>query len=397
MSLVSPAPKPSQFGKAIGLALAAAAVVCVILLAFAWPLVTSAPHNIPVGVVGAPAQVDQIKAQLSSQSEGALELERYTTRDAAVTAIKQRKIYGALVLAGGSAGGAAAPEMLIATAANSSVAQLLQGMATGLQSQLTAKANAGVEQQVQKLLDALKAVQSGAAPASPGTGAAPSEQLPTTFTMPDVHVKVTDVVPLSASDPRGAGLSAAALPLVMGGMIGAMIISTAIHGSRRRLVALVVYAVTAGLALTGILQGWFGALQGGYWLNALAVMLSIGAISATIVGLRSILGYAGLALGAVLMFFFANPISGAALPPEFLVGPWGAIGQWFPPGAGQTLIRTLSYFPDASTVFPWLVLSGWTVFGLILIWIGSLRRAASAPAPATGPGQVADEELSPIT
>ena len=51
-------------------------------------------------------------------------------------------------------------------------------------------------------------------------------------------------------------------------------------------------------------------------LAALAITLSIGAISATIVGLRSVFGFAGLGLGAVLMFFFANPISGAALPPE---------------------------------------------------------------------------------
>lgn len=107
----------------------------------------------------------------------------------------------------------------------------------------------------------------------------------------------------------------------------------------------------------------------------LAITLSIGAISATIVGLRSVLGFAGLGLGAVLMFFLANPISGATLPPEFLVGSWGAIGQWFPPGAGQTLIRTLSYFPEASTAFSWFVLGGWTALGLLLIWIGSFRKA----------------------
>lgn len=77
------------------------------------------------------------------------------------------------------------------------------------------------------------------------------------------------------------------------------------------------------------------------------------------------------------MFLFANPISGAALPPEFLVGSWGAIGQWFPPGAGQTLIRTLSYFPDASTTFPWIVLVGWTLLGVVLLGIGGLRTRGS--------------------
>lgn len=371
MSAPAPAAQPSSFGKAVGLALAAAAVVCIVLLAFAWPSITSKPHDIPVGIVGSAEQVAQVEEQLAEQSDGALGLEVYEDRDTAVAAIKQREIYGALVLGESTGTMVTAPEMLIATAANSAVAQMLQGMATGLQAQLAAQVNLGVEQQVQQLIDVVKAMQSGQAPAN---GSSPAAQLPDTFTMPDAQVTVTDIVPLSEDDPRGAGLSAAALPLVMGGMIGAMIISTAIHGSRRRFVALVVYTVAAGLALSGILEGWFGALQNNYWANALAITLSIGAISATIVGLRSVLGYAGLGIGAVLMFFFANPISGAALPPEFLIGSWGAIGQWFPPGAGQTLIRTLSYFPDASTLFPWLVLTGWSLLGLALIWIGSLKK-----------------------
>lgn len=132
--------------------------------------------------------------------------------------------------------------------------------------------------------------------------------------------------------------------------------------------------MVAGIAISAILGGWFGALQGNYWLNVLAITLSIGAISATLVGLRGMFGSPGLAFGAVLMFFFANPISGAAMPPEFLVGSWGVVGQWFPQGAGQTLIRTLSYFPEASTGHQWFVLGGWTLIGLVLLWMGSIKH-----------------------
>src|SRR4051794_28233316 len=46
--------------------------------------------------------------------------------------------------------------------------------------------------------------------------------------------------------------------------------------------------------------------------------------------------------------FVANPISGAAQPYEFIAGPWGEIGQFFVPGAGSSLIRQISFFPDAS-------------------------------------------------
>ena len=311
----------TSLGRTVGLAVAAAGVICLLLLAFAWPSVTSDPHDIPVGIVATDEQLAQVGGQVNDQTGGVIALERYADRDAAIAGIQAREVYGALVLADPSAG--APSEMLTATAANAAIAQMLQGIAGQVQAQ------------------------------------------------------VTDVVPLSSDDPRGAGLAAAALPLVMGGMVGAILISTAVQGAGRRFVALVAYAVVAGLALAAILGGWFGALQGSYALNALAIMLAISAISATIIGLHSLLGYAGIALGAALMFLFANPISGAALPPEFLVGSWGAIGQWFPPGAGQTLIRTLSYFPDASTTFPWIVLVGWTLLGVVLLGIGGLRTRGS--------------------
>lgn len=311
----------TSLGRTVGLAVAAAGVICLLLLAFAWPSVTSDPHDIPVGIVATDEQLAQVGGQVNDQTGGVIALERYADRDAAIAGIQAREVYGALVLADPSAG--APSEMLTATAANAVIAQMLQGIAGQVQAQ------------------------------------------------------VTDVVPLSSDDPRGAGLAAAALPLVMGGMVGAILISTAVQGVGRRFVALVAYAVVAGLALAAILGGWFGALQGSYALNALAIMLAISAISATIIGLHSLLGYAGIALGAALMFLFANPISGAALPPEFLVGSWGAIGQWFPPGAGQTLIRTLSYFPYASTTFPWMVLVGWTLLGVVLLGVGGLRTRGS--------------------
>ena len=71
----------------------------------------------------------------------------------------------------------------------------------------------------------------------------------------------------------------------------------------------------------------------------------------------------------------ANPISAAAIPVEFLPEPWGAIGQWFPPGAAATLLRDLSYFPAADTTFPWLVLAGWAAGGILLSLLGHFRTA----------------------
>jgi len=195
---------------------------------------------------------------------------------------------------------------------------------------------------------------------------------------PHIDVVVTDVVPLADTDPRGTGLAAALFPLVLGGMLGGIAISLAVIGAMRRVLAVVVYAAVGGLVLAGILQGWFGALQGDYWLNAAAIGLALAAIAAPITGFVALIGRAGIAVGPIVMLLFANPISAAAIPKEFIAEPWGEVGQWFPPGAAATLVRDLSYFPAADTTFPWLVLGAWAVGGLLLSVVGHFRTAGGA-------------------
>lgn len=310
--------------RAIALAVGAAAIVGLVLLAFTWPAVTSEPRDLPVAVAGPEVAVAQITGVVAAQAGDTIAPARVTDRAAAVDAIEHREAYGAIVL--GSAPGDAL-EVLIASAANPQVAQMLQAMAAQMGQR---------------------------------TGAA---------------VTVTDVVPFDGADPRGAKMSAAAFPLVLGGMAGAVIISVAIATALPRVAALAAYAVAAGLLLAGILHSWFGGLHGSYWVNAAAVGLTVVAISAPIVGLRSLLGMPGIGVGAVLMMLIANPISAATMPVEFLVGPWGAVGQWFPPGAGATLLRELSYFPDANTAFPWTVLAMWAAAGVLLTCIAAARES----------------------
>jgi hypothetical protein len=186
------------------------------------------------------------------------------------------------------------------------------------------------------------------------------------------------VVPLADTDARGTGLAAAMFPIVLGGMLGGIVISLTIIGAIRRIVAVLVYAIAAGLVLTSILQGWFGALQGEFWLNSAAMALALAAIAAPIIGFAALIGRAGIAVGAITFMLVANPISAAAVPVEFLPVPWGAVGQWFPPGAAATLLRDLSYFPDADMTFPWLVLAAWALGGILLALLGHLRTAGGA-------------------
>lgn len=339
-------PAPTSRGRSVLLGIALAALVTVVVLAFSWPSVASEPRSLPIAVVGPEQAVSQLAGAIEQQG-GALELESVEDRDAAVTAIERREVYGAIVLG-------PAPEVLTASAASPAVSQLLSGVAVQLQSQLAAQ-------------QAAQSEQAGAAGA-----AIPAAQAP--------EVTVTDVVPLLDTDPRGSGIVAAAFPLVLGGMIGGIAISLGAHGARRRVLALVVYAIAAGLAVAGIMQGWFQVIAGDYLLNASAFALSLLAIGAGIVGAATLIGRAGVAVGPIVFLLFANPIASAAAPKEFLPGSWGEIGQWFPPGAGATLVRDLSYFPEAPTAFPWLVLAVWAGGGLLLTaFAGVLHRRRARP------------------
>ena len=339
MSTHTPDTGPTPWSRVVAIPVALTVAVSVILLAFLWPALTSEPHDLPLAVTGPSAQLDQLVAGIDQNAPGVFDVTTVDDRDAAVDAIEQRDVYGAIVLG-------QQPEVLTSSAASPVAAQALSGVAAQLQGQL----------------------QQAAAAQAAAAGVAP----------PTITVAVTDVVPLAETDERGVGLASGVLPLVIGGLLGGILTTLALSGRVRRLVAIALYSVFAGAALTGILQGWLGVLQGSYLANAAAIALAMFAIGATVSGLASLIGRPGLALGAVTFVLFAVPLASAATPVEFLPQPWGAVGQWFPPGAAATLLRDLSYFPGADTMFPWLLLAGWAIAGAGLLLAG--RALDRAPA-----------------
>jgi hypothetical protein len=353
------APLRTSTGKVVAIALALAAVVAVIVLAFSWPAVTAEPKDLPIAVAGPTEAVSAVEATVDERSPGAIAFTEVDDRDAAVEAIEAREAYGAIVLG-------TEPEVLTASAAGPAIAQLLAGVATQLEDGVNAQAAAAAE--------------AAGAPTAP----------------PHIDVPVTDIMPLADTDPRGTGLTAALFPLVLGGMLGGIAISIAIVGAMRRVAAVLIYSVAGGLTLAGIVQGWFGSLQGDYWLNSAAIALALAAIAATITGFAAIMGRAGIAVGAVVMLLFANPISAAAFPKEFLPVPWGEVGQWFPPGAAATLMRELSYFPAADMTFSWLVLAAWTAGGIVLALLGHFRESGGVEQSDGGVDHGAEERESKL-
>ncbi|WP_216896755.1 hypothetical protein [Nocardia alni] len=326
-------PPPTKWVAVAGLGVVGAVVVAVLVLAFLWPTKTSETRNLPVGIAGPAQSVATLEKALGTASPNVFDFVAATDRADAVDQIRSRDTYGAIVLGNTPT----SVEVLTAPAGSAAATQLLTTIATQLQARLT--------QQV------------AAAGGDSST----------------VKVPVTAVVPFAESDPSGVGLAATSFPLMMGGMIGGILTSLAVVGVTRRLVTLLGFGVATGLILTLVLQTWFDYLQGDFWLNVAGMGLSVVATSAFIVGCASLVGRAGVAIGAVFTMLIGNPISASATPWQFLAHPWGAIGQYLVPGAGNNLIRTLSYFPDADATQQWLTLVGWVALGVIMALIGHYR------------------------
>lgn len=306
------------------------AVVALALWAFAWPAARTAPRDLPVGVAGPPAATAPVEKQLA-RGGGAFEIHRYADEAGARDAVERREVYGAVVVTPDG------PRALTASAAGPVVAQALQ-----------------------------QAVQDP----SGGTAAAP---------------RTEDVVAAPDADPRGAALSSSVLPMATGGVAaGALVVTLGLRGTRA-VVALLGAAGLVGAVAAALTHSWLGVLTGDWWAECASFGLISLAVSAGVAGLGALLGRAGIGLGAMVMVLLGNPFSGVTSAPEMLPEPLGALGQWLPPGAGGTLLRSVGFFDGRAADESVLVLTVWAVAGLTLVTVGGLREKRGAEPDMTGP------------
>jgi hypothetical protein len=309
------------------------ALLALLVVAFAWPATQLAPRSLPIVVAGPAEATAQVTAALGQAAPGGFAVTPVADEAAARTAIENREAYGAVVVG-------PTPTVLTASAASPVVAQLMTQLATTLASR-----------------------QPGATPPA---------------------VKVVDVVPSPAADPRGVGLAALALPLVLGGLVVGAAMARAVSGVGRRVVGVILTASFAGLALTAIAHTWLGVLDGSWWAEAGVIALGIAAVGLTLVGLDALFGLVGLGLGAAVIMLIGNPFSGMTSAPEMLPTGWATLGQWLPPGATGTLLRSVTFFDGAGGMTALWILLGWVALGLLLAALGA-RRVARHEAVAVAP------------
>ncbi|WP_035717563.1 hypothetical protein [Gordonia terrae] len=285
------------------------------------------PHEAPLGLVAPPAAAQTIESALAERAgPDAFVVERFTDVDDARAAIERRDLVGAIAVGPGGV------TVLTAEAGSPVLAQVVSGV---------------------------------------GSGIATAQRVP---------VAIEAVVPTPETDARGTGFAAGLLPLLIAGMALGGAAAVALRGRVAMQVTLAVLGpLMAGFGFAAT-WSWLGVIDGGVGAVGLAAALMIGAITWFTVGAGSLLGTAGVGVSALVMVLISNPLSGLASSPYLLPAPWGAIGQWLPPGAGGTLLRSVAYFPAASITGEVAVLIGWVAIGAGLLALGVMRgRRAAEP------------------
>lgn len=106
-------------------------------------------------------------------------------------------------------------------------------------------------------------------------------------------------------------------------------------------------------------------------------------MSGAVAGLAALAGPPGIGLGGFLIILLGNPFSGASSAPEMLPEPVGTIGQWLPPGAGASLLRSVSFFDGAAAIGPALTLAWWAALGLGAVLLGDALKRRRTTIPET--------------
>ncbi|MDA2891517.1 ABC transporter permease [Mycolicibacterium sp. BiH015] len=322
--------EPPVTVRAAGIVVAVTTLLALVAIAFALPAARSGPHDVPIGAAGPQAAGGQIAEMLDQKAPGAFAVTYYPSEAALREAIGNRDVYGGIAL---PAQPGTEPALLIATGAGPMVAQVLTQLGTQLGQQ---------------------------------TG---------------IPLRTEDLAPPTARDPRGAGVAASALPITLAGILPAIALVLALRTEIwARLTTAIVFSVVAGVTIAALLRYVLGSIEHNFWGVSAGLALGVAAALLFVLGLGSLFGRAGLAVGAALALLVGNPLSGLASAPELLPAGWGALGQLLPQGATATLLRSTAFFAGAGASTAVLVLTGWALAGAAMIVAAAVRQQTTSAA-----------------
>jgi len=323
----SPVHEPPAAIRATGIVVVLTVVLAIVAIAFALPAARSKPHDVPIGAAGPQAASGQVADILEQHAPGAFAITYYPGEAALRDAIRNRDVYGGISF------GPDGRKLLIATGASPMVAQMLTQLGSGI------------------------AQQAG------------------------VPLATEDLAPPTADDPRGAGLAGSALPITLAGMLPAIALVLLLRREVwTRFAAVVVFAGVAGWTVAALLRYVFGSIDQNFWGVTGGLTLGVLAAGLFMLGLGSLFGRVGLAVGALLALLLGNPLSGLNSAPEMLPNGWGMLGQWLPQGANATLLRSTAFFDGAGATTAIVALTCWALAGAALIVVAALRQQRTAAA-----------------
>jgi hypothetical protein len=319
--------------KAIAIVLVPALLL---MLAFAFFYVGAfhepTPHGVPVAVFGQPGAA----VRLNRLPGDPLDARQASSRSDALAQIDDRKVYGAYEVA--------TNRLFVASAANRATAIALE--------------------------DTFNRV-------------AAAQRRPA--------VRVTDLKPLSPTDPNGTSAFYAVIAWVFGGYIGATLIgligsprSSSRRRAAERIGALAGFAIVAGILSVVLLRLSFDVFSGQVVALCAIAALTIFAGGAATAGIQAAAGPAGTALVILVFVILGNSASGGPFARPLLPGVWRTIGGVLPPGASVDLARSALYFNGARITGPILVLAVWAALGTLLALLlgGRIIKPADTEAAA---------------
>jgi hypothetical protein len=297
------------------------------------------PHDIPLGLVGPPAEIGQLSAAFGAKAPGAFQLTSFPSESAARAAVDGRSVDAALVL------GAGGPRLIVAGAAGAAIA----GAVTGIVS--------------------------------------------AAFRAQGTTVAVATVHPFPAGDPEGLILFFTVLALLI-----ASVVAGALTGLRRglgwraRLGMLAGYGVAAGLVGMGTASWVAGGYGAGFWTAAGLVALAAAALAVATAASAQLLGAAGVALAGLVLVLLDVISSGGPLGSPLLPAFYRWLAQGMPADQLYSGIRGALFFDGAGLGGPVIVLIAWLAGGLALMGLTGLvrsplrqRESQTAAPPARQP------------